>query len=96
MEVPTCVSFWAWVATGAFVVPLMQWLKKLPRVGPVLDAWAWLVAPMLSTIAPAIATAASPYCGRIDPWAWVALYGGFVYLVSQIAYWVGKKAKLVA
>ena len=95
MSIPTCVEFWIWFAGGVFIVPLIEWLKTLPKVGPILAQWAWLLAPMLSALVPAIASAATPLCGKIDPLLWIALYAGITYLINQLVYWIGKKTSLV-
>jgi hypothetical protein len=91
----TCLSFWAFIAAGSFVVPLLQWLKVLPKVGPVMAQWAFLLAPLLSALAPVIAQAASPYCALVDPLLWTAIYALATYAISQIVYQVGKKSGLV-
>jgi hypothetical protein len=90
-----CISFWAWVAMGSFIVPLLQWLKGLPKIGPVVAAWAFLLAPMLSALAPVLAQAAQPYCALIDPLLWTGIYALVTYAISQLAYWIGKKTALV-
>lgn len=90
MEIPTCVSFWALVATGAFIVPLLGLLKNLKIIGPIVEQWAWLLAPLLSALAPAVAAAATPYCAKVNPWLWIAAYAGLVYLVSQLVYWINR------
>ena len=87
-----CISFWVWIASGVVIVPLMAWLKTLPQVGAIVEQWAFLIAPLLSALAPVIASAASPLCGKIDPLAWTFIYAGAVYLISQIVYWTTKKA----
>jgi hypothetical protein len=90
-----CLSFWAFIAAGSFVVPLLQFLKALPKVGPVVEQWAFLVAPLLSALAPAIAQAAMPLCQVLDPLLWTAIYALATYAISQIVYQVGKKSGLV-
>jgi len=94
--IPTeCVPFWAWVATGVFIVPLLQWLKLLPRVGEYVKEWAWLLAPLLSAVAPVVAERMTQYCDKIDPLLWVCLYSAVAYLLSQLVYWLSKKATLI-
>lgn len=88
---PTCVEFWIWFGSGVVIVPLLQLLKKLPSVGPIVEQWAWLLAPMLAAVLPQIANAVSPFCAAIDPVLWIAIYAGLSYLVSQLLYWLGVK-----
>jgi hypothetical protein len=92
----TCVEWFVWLGSGVVVVPLLQWLKKLPRVGAYVDRLAWLAAPLLSAILPQLASALTPYCAKIDPLGWAAILTGMTYLVSQIVYWVSKETGRVA
>lgn len=87
-----CISFWVWVASGVFIVPLLAFLKALPRVGVYVERWAMWIAPVLAALAPQIAQAMTGYCAVIDPALWAFLYAGAVYLVSQLAYWAAKQA----
>jgi hypothetical protein len=86
-----CVPFWTWVASGVFIVPLLGWLKTLPKVGPVIEQWAFLVAQILAVLAPVVANAATPYCAKIDPLVWTGAYAFVAYAVSQLVFWVNKR-----
>lgn len=86
-----CVQFVAWFGTGVFIVPLLGFLKRLPTVGPVIEAWAWLAAPLLAALAPVVAQALKPYCGVIDPALWQLIYLALAYLVSQLVFWLNKR-----
>lgn len=91
-----CISFIVWVGSGVFLVPLLQWLKKLPSIGPIVEQWAWILAPLLAAVVPVIAESLKPYCAIIDPQLWVFLYAALVYLVSQIVYYIAKKTAVIA
>ena len=88
----SCISFFVFIASGVFIVPLLQFLKTLPKVGAFIAQWAVFIAPLLSALAPVIAQAATPYCAVVDPLLWTFLYAGAVYLVSQLTYWLSKRA----
>lgn len=88
---PTCVEFWVWLGSGIVIVPLLVWLKTLPKVGEIVETNAWVIAPLLAAVLPQIAQKLTPYCAVIDPVAWVAIYAGLTYLVSQIVYHISKR-----
>ncbi len=92
----TCLEFAVWFGSGVLIVPLMELLKKLPKVGPIFGSWAWLLAPLLAAILPQIAALAPPVCAVIDPALWAVVYMALAYLVSQILYWLTKKSGIVA
>lgn len=96
MEIPTCVSFFVWLATGVFIVPLLEVLKKLPKVGSIIAQLAFVLAPILAVLAPVIADLATAQCSKINPALWVVAYAGITYLFSQLTYWLGKKSGIVA
>lgn len=89
-----CISFWVWIGSGVFIVPLLAFLKALPGVGVYVERYAMWVAPILAALAPQIAQVFTGYCAVIDPALWAFIYAGAVYLVSQLAYWASKKAGL--
>ena len=95
MSIPTCVEWWQIVASGVFVVPLLQWLKTLPRIGPIVEQWAAFLAMILPGLFAAVASAATGYCDRVDPILWIAVFAGGTYLINQIVYHLGKKTSLV-
>jgi hypothetical protein len=88
----TCVEFWVWLGSGVVIVPLLAWLKTLPRVGAIFEQWAWIVAPLLAAVLPQVASLVQPYCAKLDPLLWTAIYAGLSYLVSQLLYWLAKKS----
>jgi hypothetical protein len=87
----TCVEFWVWFGSGVVIVPLLGWLKGLPKIGAVVAQWAWLLAPALSAILPQIAEIVQPHCASVDPLLWSAIYAALTYLVSQLVFWVNKQ-----
>lgn len=87
----TCIELFIWLGSGVIIVPLLGFLKRLPAVGPMADQWAWILAPLLAAVLPQIATALSPYCGKVDPALWFVIYTALAYLVSQIIYYVNRK-----
>lgn len=90
----SCIDLLTWVGSGLLIVPLLAILKGLPGVGAVVQEWAWLVAPMLAALLPQIAAALSPMCAKVDPALWFVIYTALAYLVSQLVYWLSKKAGL--
>ncbi len=95
MEIPTCIQWWEIVASGVLVVPLLQWLKTLPKIGPFVEQWAMFLAMILPGLFAAIASAATGYCDQVDPILWIAVLAGATYLINQLVYWIGKKTSLV-
>jgi hypothetical protein len=92
-EIPSWVDFWQMIGTGIFIVPLLQWLKRLPEPwGSTINNWAWLWAPLLNALAPIISQLVLQRWPVVDAWAWIALYAGLAYLVNQITYWLARKA----
>jgi hypothetical protein len=87
-----CIDFVVWIGSGVILVPLLQLLKKLPSVGPVIEQYAWLLAPVLAAILPQLAALLEPMCAKVDPLLWAVVYAALTYLVSQIVYWVSKRA----
>lgn len=86
-----CVQFMVWLGSGVVIVPLLALMKQLPVVGPVIDEWAWILAPLLALILPKLATYGTAYCGLIDAKLWALIYAALAYLVSQLLYWLAKK-----
>ena len=95
MAIPTCVEWFVWLASGVFIVPLLELLKKVPTVGPVVAQLAWIIAPLLAVLAPVIAEAGTAQCPKVDPLLWIMAYTGLTYLFSQVTYWLAKKAGVV-
>lgn len=89
---PTCIEWFSWLASGVVLVPLLAWLKTVPKIGAVIEQYAWLIAPLLAALLPQIAHALQSYCAVVDPLAWAVIYTALVYFASQIVYWVAKKA----
>jgi hypothetical protein len=93
MYVPTYQEVLALIASGAFVVPLLEFLKKLPGgAGEFFDKNAWIIAPLLSALAPILAQGVTTYIPSVDPWLWTALYAFGVYGANQLTYHLAKKA----
>ena len=90
MSVPTCVEWWQLVGSGILVVPLLQLLKKLPVIGTFVGDWSAFLAMVLPGLMTAIAQSVTPYCERIDPLVWIALFAGGSYLIGQLTYWLSK------
>ena len=88
----TCIELVVWLGSGVVLVPLLQLLKKLPSVGPLVETYAWLLAPVLAAILPQIAALLEPMCAKVDPLAWAVVYAALVYTTSQIVYYLSKHA----
>jgi hypothetical protein len=91
-----CVSVVVFIGSGAAIVPLLEWLKKLPRIGEIVNQWAFLLAPMLAALVPVIAEATTPLCYKIDANLWLAAYYGITFLVTYLTYRIGKMTGKIA
>jgi hypothetical protein len=91
-----CISFVVFIGGGAAIVPFLEWLKRWPRVGAVVEQWAFLLAPMLAALVPVIAEAATPLCYKVDPNLWLAAYYGLTFLATYLTYRIGKMSGRIA
>jgi hypothetical protein len=87
-----CVELMVWMGSGVALVPLLQLLKQLPKVGAIIGQYAWLLTPVIAAILPQLAALASPMCAKIDPLLWAVIYAALTYLVSQVVYYLSKYA----
>ena len=95
-SIPSCIDFWQLFATGIFAVPLIEFLKKLPKVGEFFDRMGWVLAYLIPALAATVAQAVTPYCDKINVWAWVAFYAALMFAIEQLVYRVGKLTKRIS
>ena len=92
MVIPTWIEFLVWLGTGAFVVPLLELLKKLPApVGPAVEKSARMLAIILVAAAPVISQVIGENLPNLDAWLWTAIYALAMFGLNQVVYRVGKK-----
>ena len=88
--IPSWLEFVAWIGSAAFVVPIVEWLKTLPRIGAWVERSAFLLVAVLTAAAPVLSQALLEHLPSIDAWLWTALYAAAMFGINQFVYKAGK------